>query len=139
MRWFCDLRMVPIHTQPRIEPETCGFTVESWGCYMVGEHRPACGTEVICKQVLGELRVTLQRGWSGLDSTVELRRERRGSTFNGEARKAPLRSVWAESSYCGWGSLHSHASWLSCLPPAVLCALYAVLTSHCPPLMCVLL
>lgn len=56
---------------------------------MFGEHRLACRTEVIGKQVLGELRVTLQEG--GLDSTMELRRERRGNTFNGEARKAPLR------------------------------------------------
>lgn len=66
--------MVPIHTQPRMEPETCGFTVESWGYCMVGEHRSACRTDVICKQVLGELRVTLQRGWSGQHHGTEAER-----------------------------------------------------------------
>lgn len=88
---------LPVHTQPKIKPETCGFTIESLGCSMVGEHRnhslehrPVCTTEVICKQVLGELRVTLQRGWS-LDSTMELKWREEGKYFNEEARKAPLR------------------------------------------------
>lgn len=31
-------------------------------------------TEVICKQVLGELRVTLQRGWSGQHRGTEVER-----------------------------------------------------------------